>query len=80
MDTDRITVPTLVRRWSRVQPEKPFVVADDGVLTYGELDRATRLSAYKVPVRWALNADSVPTMTTGKVDTAALRRLLTDRA
>jgi acyl-CoA synthetase (AMP-forming)/AMP-acid ligase II len=38
---DRLTVPALIRRWSREQPDKPFVVADDGVLTYGELDRAT---------------------------------------
>ena len=38
---ERLTVPALIRRWSREQPDKPFVVADDGVLTYGELDRAT---------------------------------------
>jgi acyl-CoA synthetase (AMP-forming)/AMP-acid ligase II len=38
---DRLTVPALIRRWSSDQPEKPFVVADDGVLTYGELDHAT---------------------------------------
>jgi acyl-CoA synthetase (AMP-forming)/AMP-acid ligase II len=38
---DRLTVPALIRRWAAEQPGKPFVIADDGVLTYGELERAT---------------------------------------
>ncbi len=46
----------------------------------GELDRATRerLSAFKVPKRWALlgSLDEVPMMATGKVDKAGLQQLI----
>jgi acyl-CoA synthetase (AMP-forming)/AMP-acid ligase II len=41
MSTERLTVPALVRRWAREQPDKDFVVTDDERLTYGELARAT---------------------------------------
>ena len=36
---ERLTVPGLVRRWADEQPERAFVVTDDGALTYGELER-----------------------------------------
>jgi len=39
---DRLTVPALIRRWSGSWPQKPFMVTDERVLTYGELDEATR--------------------------------------
>ncbi len=46
----------------------------------GELDRAARerLSAFKVPKRWAVLAslDEVPMMATGKVDKAGLQQLI----
>jgi acyl-CoA synthetase (AMP-forming)/AMP-acid ligase II len=42
---ERLTVPELIRRWATEQPDKSFVIADDGVLTYGELDRATKTIA-----------------------------------
>ncbi len=45
MSTERLTVPALVRRWATEQPEKPFVVTDDDVLTYGDLDRETAVVA-----------------------------------
>jgi acyl-CoA synthetase (AMP-forming)/AMP-acid ligase II len=35
----RTTVPALVRRWASEQPDQPFVVSDDGVLTYAELEQ-----------------------------------------
>jgi acyl-CoA synthetase (AMP-forming)/AMP-acid ligase II len=34
----RLTVPALVRRWAREQPDRAFVVTDDEALTYHELD------------------------------------------
>jgi acyl-CoA synthetase (AMP-forming)/AMP-acid ligase II len=53
--------------------------ADCGVEQLAAATR-TRLSAFKVPVRWALIApDDVPTTATGKVDQGAIRRLLGDR-
>jgi acyl-CoA synthetase (AMP-forming)/AMP-acid ligase II len=45
MSAERLTVPALVRRRAAEQPEKPFVVTDDDVLTYGELDRETAVVA-----------------------------------
>jgi acyl-CoA synthetase (AMP-forming)/AMP-acid ligase II len=45
MSAERLTVPALVRRRAAEQPEKPFVVTDDDVLTYGELDRETAVTA-----------------------------------
>jgi acyl-CoA synthetase (AMP-forming)/AMP-acid ligase II len=53
--------------------------ADCGVEQLAAATRI-RLSAFKVPVRWALIApDGVPTTATGKVDQGAIRRLLGDR-
>jgi acyl-CoA synthetase (AMP-forming)/AMP-acid ligase II len=55
------------------------VVLDAGVtVTPDDLDREarTRLSAFKVPARWAvIDADAVPTTPTGKVDKPRLQRL-----
>ena len=45
MSAERLTVPALVRRRAVEHPEKPFVVTDDDVLTYGELDRETAVVA-----------------------------------
>ena len=45
MNAERLTVPALVRRRADEQPEKPFIVTDDDVLTYGELDRETAAAA-----------------------------------
>ncbi len=45
MAGERWTVPALIARWARAQPDKPFVVADGHVLTYGELDTVTELVA-----------------------------------
>jgi len=39
MSAERLTVPALVRRWAREQPERRFVVTEDDALTYGELER-----------------------------------------
>jgi acyl-CoA synthetase (AMP-forming)/AMP-acid ligase II len=39
VNSERLTVPVLVRRWADEQPDKQFVVTDDDVLTYGELER-----------------------------------------
>ncbi len=41
MSSERQTVPRLVRRWAREQPDKPFVVTDHDTLTYGRLERET---------------------------------------
>jgi acyl-CoA synthetase (AMP-forming)/AMP-acid ligase II len=38
----RHTVPELIGRWAAEQPDARFLVADDAVLTYGDLDRLTR--------------------------------------
>jgi acyl-CoA synthetase (AMP-forming)/AMP-acid ligase II len=37
MSAERLTVPTLVRRWAGEQPDQRFVVTEDDALTYGEL-------------------------------------------
>ncbi len=41
MSSERQTVPQLVRRWAREQPDKRFVVTDADTLTYGRLERDT---------------------------------------
>lgn len=41
MSDERLTVPTLVRRWAHEQSDHPFVVTVDDALTYGELERRT---------------------------------------
>ena len=41
MSSERQTVPRLVRRWAREQPDKPFVVTDHDTLTYGRLEQET---------------------------------------
>jgi acyl-CoA synthetase (AMP-forming)/AMP-acid ligase II len=38
----RHTIPALIARWAEEQPDARFLVADDAVLTYGDLDRLTR--------------------------------------
>jgi acyl-CoA synthetase (AMP-forming)/AMP-acid ligase II len=47
MSTERLTVPALVRRWAEEQPDKAFVVTDDDVLTYADLERETARVAYR---------------------------------
>ena len=39
MSPERLTVPELVRRWAREQPDRRFVVTERDALTYGELAR-----------------------------------------
>src|SRR3954471_19011400 len=51
MSTDRLTVPSLVRRWSEEQPEQAFVVTADDALTYGALEhRSAALACHFVGV------------------------------
>jgi len=40
--TERHTIPALIARWAKEQPDARFLVADDAVLTYGELEDLTR--------------------------------------
>ena len=45
VDGERLTVPALVRRWTRARtPTREFVVTDDDAITYGELDAQRRRS------------------------------------
>src|SRR4051812_47053702 len=49
MSTDRLTVPSLVRRRSEEQPERAFVVTADDALTYGALEhRSAALACHFV--------------------------------
>ena len=47
MSAERLTAAALVRRWADEQPDKAFVVNDDDVLTYGDLERETAAVAYR---------------------------------
>ncbi len=47
---ERLTVPRLVQRWAREQPDHRFVVTPDDALTYGELARASAVLASRFSV------------------------------
>lgn len=45
MEGDRLTLPGLITRWAALQPDKPFMITAERVMTYGDLDRESRSTA-----------------------------------
>jgi len=72
MADERLTVPGLVRKWVASQADAPFMITDEGTLTYGQLDQRSTSVALRLIARGASKGTRVGLLMPNGIDWAVV--------